>query len=144
MRRFYFALLVGAGLFMDKPYALAINASGEPLDLSQPDGTRITLRQLGDEFFHWFEDLNGYTVVRVDNSYHYATLNGAKQLEATDLLVGQGDPSTLQVAPHTIPPRQTLPRNENFAEHLTCRGRGPTSRRRPAAPKPIRPKPAAR
>ena len=43
--------------------AQAIPASPLPFEAIQPDGSRITLHVRGDEYFHWYEDLNGYTAI---------------------------------------------------------------------------------
>jgi len=42
----------------------AMPADPRPFDFTQPDGSKVTLRLRGDEFFHWHEDLEGFTVVR--------------------------------------------------------------------------------
>lgn len=39
-------------------------ASPHEYAVKQPDGAIITLAIRGDEFFHWEQDLDGYTVVR--------------------------------------------------------------------------------
>ena len=41
----------------------AVMANPNPIHLEQPDGTEVTLRLNGDEFYSWFEDNDGYTVI---------------------------------------------------------------------------------
>ena len=72
--------------------ALACQTSPHPVTLRQPDGTTITLRFHGDKYHHWFEDLNGYTVVRHRGSYQYAAKNQAGRLVPTGLEVGKTNP----------------------------------------------------
>lgn len=43
--------------------ALANVASPTPFKVQQPDGTELTLRVRGDEWFHWYETLDGRAVV---------------------------------------------------------------------------------
>jgi hypothetical protein len=45
--------------------AQAMPASPFPVDLKQPDGTRIVLHVRGNAHFNWLEDIQGYTVVVV-------------------------------------------------------------------------------
>ena len=72
--------------------AEAIPASPHPFEVVQPDGTSITLHIRGDEYFHWYEDLNGYTVVLDRGTYVYAQLSAEDTLVPTKLVVGVDDP----------------------------------------------------
>jgi len=81
----------------------AIIANPEPVQLSQPDGNTITLRIHGDEFFHWFEDLQGYTVMVDQGKYVYATLDGAGLLAPTALMVGMVEPANAGLAKGILP-----------------------------------------
>jgi M6 family metalloprotease-like protein len=78
--------------------SLAINASPTPVQLKQPDGSSITLRVRGDEYCHWFEDLNGYTVVLNKGAYVYAVRDAQGGLAPTALAVGVADPAGSGVA----------------------------------------------
>lgn len=53
--------------------------------LRQPDGTKLKVRLWGDEFFHGFETLNGYTIVydRRDRRYEYAERTKSGRLKAS-------------------------------------------------------------
>ncbi|MBQ9585127.1 MAG: M6 family metalloprotease domain-containing protein [Muribaculaceae bacterium] len=60
---------------------IAIAASAEPanptpITITQPDGTKLQLRLLGDEFYHFNTTIDGYTIVNVDGTWEYATLKG--------------------------------------------------------------------
>jgi len=52
----------------------AIMADPNPIDHTQPDGAKIKLRLQGDEFFHWQEDLDRFTVLLQRQEYVYAEL----------------------------------------------------------------------
>ena len=55
------------------PIAMANQANPNPIMERQPDGTVVEIRVKGDEHFHWSEDKNGYTVIRHNGWYKYAT-----------------------------------------------------------------------
>ncbi|MFQ5461828.1 MAG: M6 family metalloprotease domain-containing protein, partial [Phycisphaerae bacterium] len=78
---------------------LACVTSPIPVTLQQPDGTKITLRFRGDKYYHWFEDLAGYTVVRAGAAYYYAELGPHGELVATQHEVGKADPAALALPP---------------------------------------------
>ncbi|MCP4246178.1 MAG: M6 family metalloprotease domain-containing protein [bacterium] len=86
--------------------AQAMPGNPAPVELTQPDGARITLQVRGDEFYHWFEDLEGYTVVRDAGQYVYAALDARGDLAATKLTVGQADPQSAGLTPGTLPTAQ--------------------------------------
>jgi len=44
-------------------YTHAVKATPDPITLTQPDGSEITIRLRGDEFFHYKTTIDGYTVV---------------------------------------------------------------------------------
>ncbi|HMJ91938.1 MAG TPA: M6 family metalloprotease domain-containing protein, partial [Candidatus Acidoferrum sp.] len=85
-----------------------INASPHPVDLAQPDGTRITLRPKGDEVAHWFEDMNGFTVVRDGARYMYAQRRVDGGLGPTAFMVGRDNPRALNLQEKLRPSPQFL------------------------------------
>ena len=108
------------------PFSSKANlASPLPVDLVQPDGSKITLHIRGDEYFHWFEDLQGFTVVLEQSTYVYATLNSQGLLAPTGLVVGQTDPDAAglkkgllpsaqvrdQLRAQALPPSREVPRD---------------------------------
>ena len=75
--------------------------NGRASTFTQPDGTQISLRFYGDEFYARTETAEGYTVVfdPVTKSYAYASLSAdGRTLVATEMKVGSGNPQTLGVA----------------------------------------------
>ena len=74
------------------PELSASIADPSPFDFVQPDGSKVTLRLRGDEFFHWYEDSGGFTLVREGNTFLYAITNAVGQLVATKQPVGKVDP----------------------------------------------------
>ncbi|MEO5803380.1 MAG: M6 family metalloprotease domain-containing protein [Verrucomicrobiota bacterium] len=102
------SLVIALVLLMLATRAHAINASPHPVELTQPDGAKITLHIRGDEHFNWHEDTNGFTVVRSSGRYVYAKrgINGA--LAPTDLEVGKDDPKFSGLAKGVLPAREII------------------------------------
>lgn len=56
-------------------YAGAVPASPKPFNVTQPDGSIITLHMVGDEYYHWKEtNDNQVVVLSEDGYYEYATI----------------------------------------------------------------------
>jgi M6 family metalloprotease-like protein len=89
-------LLAAALCLLGRP-AWAVIANPEPSDLTQPDGTRITLRLRGDEHLHWMEDMNGYPVEQAGEVWVYATHDASGALVPTTVRVGSADPAAAGV-----------------------------------------------
>lgn len=106
-------LLLALLWFRFTPEAMAVIADPRPVDYTQPDGTKVTLYLRGDEFFHWHEDANGFTVMRNGNTFVYATLDAQNRLVPTAWQAGQIDPRTRGLAPRTLPPPESRPANLN-------------------------------
>src|SRR5688572_19398406 len=87
-----FACIFGVGLQIP---ARAIIADPNPVEFTQPDGTKVTLRLRGDEFFHWLEDVNGFTVVLEKGWHVYARLDAQNRLVPTIWQAGNIDPRTV-------------------------------------------------
>src|SRR5437660_3600827 len=61
-------------------------------EVRQPDGTKLWLHAFGADFFTWYEDDWGFTIVLdEDGKYVYATLGEDGELGATEMLAGQFD-----------------------------------------------------
>ena len=68
----------------------------------QPDGTSITIFSRGDEFHHWNEDGQGYTILKdtATQAWLYAEKDTRGALKATGHKVGAGDPAALNLKKH--------------------------------------------
>ena len=65
--------------------------------VSQPDGTSVTIRLVGDEYLHYNTTADGYSLVRrEDGAYVYAQLNADGQLEPTVLLAHDASERTVE------------------------------------------------
>ena len=72
--------------------SVAIDANPAVLTLEQPDKTKLALRLRGNEYFHWYEDLDGNAVATNESGqFCYARrAAGAARLTATDVVLGAG------------------------------------------------------
>jgi M6 family metalloprotease-like protein len=127
VRCLFLAAVVWLGL---APRADAIMADPRPMEHTQPDGTKIMLRMRGDEFFHWMEDMEGFTVLPKGDAYVYAALDTKGRLVSTDWNVGRIDPRSLGLVPRLLPPREARSDNLNdglklHRPWLTPRPKGP-------------------
>jgi M6 family metalloprotease-like protein len=101
------ALVVAVCFALTAP-AFGINASPQPITFTQPDGTRVTIRPKGDEFTHWFEDMNGFAVVPSGASLVYAQRRADGSLGATALRVGRDNPRAAGLTPGLRPSPQFI------------------------------------
>lgn len=99
--------------FVSLAHLQAMPANGVPFEFIQPYGSKVLLRLRGDEFFHWHEDMNGFTAVRNANAFVYATLDAKDELVPTGWIVGDVDPRTKGLIPGLLPPKSLRPRNLN-------------------------------
>ena len=88
--------------------ALAIPADPTPARVSQPDGSVLTVRLIGDEFYHYTTTTDGYTILlNEQGAYVYAAMNGSI-LEPTAIMAhdpaerGAAEQSLLAVTPRYL------------------------------------------
>lgn len=91
----------------------AVIANPELFQETQYDGSYIDLYVKGDEHYNWLEDVNGFSVLRLDNQpvlasggiftstkFVYANVSDTGMLEPTDFLVGNTNPYNLNLNTH--------------------------------------------
>ncbi len=88
--------------------SFAINSSPHAYEVKQPDGTPIKLKIKGSKYYHWEEDLNGYTVVKKNGKFVYGKRNAKGRVIATDHEVGKANPKALGLSKHIIPTPEVL------------------------------------
>lgn len=82
MRKIFLIFVMGLMCMM----AHATPADPTPAQVTQPDGSKLTVVLHGDEFFNYLTTEDGYTVVQNEAGYYtYARLDG-KRLVASDLI----------------------------------------------------------
>ncbi|KAA1421361.1 M6 family metalloprotease domain-containing protein [Nocardioides humilatus] len=93
-------LLGVLGAFVATAWALAgaspadaVPAGPGVVDVQQPDGTTIKVRQFGDEWYHGMETRSGHTILKHQGWWVYATRKADGTLRPTDLRVGEDRPT---------------------------------------------------
>ncbi|MGB0716135.1 MAG: M6 family metalloprotease domain-containing protein [Phycisphaerae bacterium] len=75
----------------------ACPASPLPIEVTQPDGTKLSLTFVGDKYYHWYEDRDGYVIVRDGQKYAYASLSESGDLVPTEHLARRKAPASLRL-----------------------------------------------
>ncbi len=82
-------------LMMLSSQVFAIPAKPTPLTLSQPDGTKLTVRLRGDEFHHFYTTTDGYLIQQDGAGYfYYSTLNSDNSIALSNVRVSNVDQRT--------------------------------------------------
>lgn len=85
------AMLFGIAIFYARP------AYRGTTRVTQPDGSYVTIRLVGDEYLNYNTTSDGYSLVcREDGAYVYAQLNSEGQLEPTALLAHDASERTAE------------------------------------------------
>lgn len=72
----------------------AAKAIGYPKVVTQPDGTKLVVRTLGDERMHWTQTMDGMMVVCQADAYYVATIGADGKLRNSGLLAHNIDHRT--------------------------------------------------
>ncbi|HNX01412.1 MAG TPA: M6 family metalloprotease domain-containing protein [Candidatus Cloacimonadota bacterium] len=72
-----------------------------PVELTQPDGTKIQALASGDEFHNWLHDKDHYTIIQNPNTgwYTYAVKNG-EGVAPSSFIAGRIDPKSAGLVPN--------------------------------------------
>lgn len=101
-------LLIAA--FFIVAYAGAVPASQKPFDITQPDGTVITLHMVGDEYYHWTETTDNQVVIRSEEGYYeYATIQNGE-------IVPSGVKASNTIVDAQLNTRAVLPNREQLVD----------------------------
>ena len=77
--------LMIAGLMIQN--AFAVTAYPKQITYDQPDGTTVSIQMRGDEWIHWAETSDGYTVLSgQNNGYEYAVKDVNGDLKLSGIL----------------------------------------------------------
>jgi M6 family metalloprotease-like protein len=66
-----------------------------PQTITQPDGTVINCFASGDEFFNWYHDANGYTIIQGKDGYFYYGEKDGDDVKPSAYRVNSVDPGTV-------------------------------------------------
>jgi len=73
---------------------VAVPATPNPVATTQPDGTPLTVHIFGDEWYHYYETVDGLAIVQSpDGWWSYAELDADGRYATSAHLVGKADPA---------------------------------------------------
>ena len=93
-------------------------------EVSQPDGTKFKVRNIGDEWCHWIKTVDGYGAIQDRESgwWYYAIPDDKEDAKVSEYPVGTIDPESLQIPKalhkkcgggrHHLPPPSPLPTDD--------------------------------
>lgn len=91
-------------IFLLIDISAAAPANPDPFPLQQPNGDIFQAKQFGDEYIHWIETLDGYTIIKDGNGWWtYAHIDGSKQLASSLIRVDDPDKQNLEKHIKPIP-----------------------------------------
>ena len=89
--------------------AWAIPAHPQPATVTQPDGTQVTIKLHGDEFFNYTTTLDGYTVLRTESgAWVYAVKAGDVLAETSVLAHDAGHRGATETALLAVTPKHLI------------------------------------
>jgi M6 family metalloprotease-like protein len=95
-----FTAAVFAGVFFVSS-AFGVPANPAPAEITQPDGTKLTIVLRGDEFFNWVEDINGFTLLQNSAGFlTYAKEQPDGTLAPSENIAGITNPTGLGLTKH--------------------------------------------
>ena len=76
----------------------AVPAISDSADIKQPDGKTFKAKLKGDEFYHWYEDEQGYTILKDTETkfWRYAKKHKHGHLEKSKYIVGKDLPGNIE------------------------------------------------
>lgn len=98
IKNIYFYLAVLFVLIYSSAISFAVIANPQFVETTQPDGSKIKISLKGDEFYHWNEDISGYTVIKDNKNKYwvYAEQNADGSLKPSANIVGKHFPVSIQ------------------------------------------------
>lgn len=119
MKKTSLLFIVFSLVFSLSEISFAVRANPNIIKETQPDGTEINIKLFGDEFYSWYEDLDGYTVMKntKNNTWSYAKQNDFGDLEPSEDLVGKVKPINLNIRKYLRDENKFFKANQNRAEH---------------------------
>ena len=74
-----------------------------PVEVTQPDGTKLSLFVSGDEYYHRVHDEKGFTILKnPQTGYAVYAIPDGNSIKISDYLVGTVDPATLGIQPNLL------------------------------------------
>ncbi len=97
MRKFHYLFLTLVLVALGTTTALAVPANPNPVEITQPDGTKITVQLKGDEKIKWAQTLDGYSILfNKEGIYEYAVKNEKGDLVPSGVKVKMPEDQTIE------------------------------------------------
>ena len=113
MRKRFIPVILFIISFTFPQFSKAIPAYPFPVKVIQPDGTEISIKLNGDEFFHYQTTLDGYLITRdKDGFFKYGKLSKKKKIEPSKYRVNNIEKRTKEEINFV----KQLPKSINFSE----------------------------
>ncbi len=80
-------------------FCFSVPANPNVIEVNQPDGRKIKIKNKGDEFYGWIEDKDGYTIIRDTTTefWTYAKKDKDNKLKPSKNIVGKIKPFSLGI-----------------------------------------------
>lgn len=113
LKLFIFVLFINISFYN---VSFAVPANPNPVEVTQPDGTKIKIRVKGDEFYNWVEDERGYTVIKDTQTKYwtYAQKNITGRLVPSSNYVGSKNMLTTSLNSFQSSPAKNLVDDERY------------------------------
>ena len=102
-------------LFITLSFLFSVSAPPFPFEIQQADGSKITVRMFGDEYYNWMETVDGYVIEFAADEHrsgwYYSTLNENGKYTASETLVIHPAPGNLNIPKHL---QEISPQVRNF------------------------------
>ncbi|MBI5657498.1 MAG: hypothetical protein HZC44_12070 [Geobacter sp.] len=89
------------------PLDVCYGAIAAPIvsEITQPDGTKIKVRERGDEWNNWTETVDGYTIIQDKETrwWYYAGEDETKGIKMSQHPVGKIDPKNFNLKKGLLP-----------------------------------------
>ena len=96
----------------------SVSAPPFPFEVEQSDGSKISVRLFGSEYYNLMETEDGYVIKYINNDLHqgwfYSLLDENGEFIPSDILVKYPAPNDLEIPKHL---RETSPRIRNLNYH---------------------------
>ncbi len=107
-----------AGLLFGVASLFAVPAAPYPIEMTQPDGTTITIQMVGDEYAHYEKTIDGIPVMRgEDGFFRYAEISTTGEFKAGAIIARNPDMRTVADLSYLA----TLPEQQAFTQKFESR-----------------------
>ncbi|MBR2379287.1 MAG: M6 family metalloprotease domain-containing protein [Bacteroidaceae bacterium] len=111
MKNLFLRVIIGMGaLFCFTPVARAIMANPNPITVTQPDGSLLTIRIYGDESFHYTTTIDGYLIEKdKDGFFKYIDTTTQKPLQLIANNIDARTTDEVKVLSQLAPAKRIIP-----------------------------------